>query len=223
MAAGASTGLGQVQHLVQAACAGEPRHYALARPAQVLERLVEQHDGGEEGDDAFGTQLAVLHGAGRDHDGRGDADRRHQLDGRSEDGPYEEAAAHGAEIAALLGAELLLFVALHPEGLHDADALERLVEQREQGADLFLSAGGDALEAFREAHDGIDGDGYRDEGEEGEAPVERDADAEQHDHLQAVPQVGRETVGDGELDGRHVGGEAREQIARGGPREKGGR
>src|SRR5439155_14912594 len=47
-----------------------------------------------------------------------------------------------------------------------------------------------------------------------EAAVERDGYAEKHQDLEAVAQVRREPVGDRELDGGDVAGEARQQIPR---------
>src|SRR5258708_5498008 len=54
-------------------------------------------------------------------------------------------------------------------------------------------------------------------------PGERDRHRQEHEHLKSVAQVRGEPVGHGEFHRRHVGGEAREQVARGGAGEVRGR
>ena len=96
------------------------------------------------------------------------------------------------------------------------------MDQRVQGPDLRLSPRRDLLQPPGEPDDGYDRQRHGHEREQRETPIERDGHAEQDQDLEAVPQVRGESVGDRELDGGDVAGEACQQISRGAASEERG-
>src|SRR5205085_5377972 len=52
--------LGLVEHLEEPLGTGKTLRHSLARAAEVLEWLVQEHDGGEKGDDPLGLESAQL-------------------------------------------------------------------------------------------------------------------------------------------------------------------
>ena len=203
-----------VQDFPEAARSREPLRHALSGSAQRLERRVQEDDRRQERDHPIRLQVARRDRSRREDDGRGDADRRHDLQRGREDRAHEEAAPHRREKAVLAGGKFVPLVPLHPKRLHDAYALQGLVQERVEGADLGLPPRGDLLQPPGEPDDGKDRERNGDERQQRQPPVESDGDAEQDQNLKTIAQVRGEAVGDGELHRRHVACEAREKIAR---------
>src|SRR5205814_1532077 len=118
---------------------------------------------------------------------------------------------HRREKAVLAGGKFVPLVPLHPKRLHDAYALQGLVQERVEGAELGLPPRGDLLQPPGEPADGKDRERNGDERQQRQPPVESDGDAEQDQNLKTIAQVRGEAVGDGELHRRHVACEAREE------------
>ena len=138
-------------------------------------------------------------GAGQEGDGDG-GEGEHFEDGVGEGVDLGDADAFSVE-ALGFEEEASAFVAFHGVRLDEADSLEAFLEDFIDVGHALQGAADGAFEGFADAVGGESGDGYDDEGEAGEAPVEPEGAGEEADDAKGLSdhlgEEGVEALGDG--------------------------
>ena len=192
--------------------AGEPLLDRVVRAHELLERLVEQRDGHEEGDECTGLATLREHALTAVPEDAGDRDAREHLGDRHR---AQAARPHvQPEYLLVLRMEPVLLVFLLAERLHDAVALDVLVQHAVQPPGGLLLTAAVLPRPAGEEPDRQSGDGEEREREQRQDPVHVDRRADETDQRRRVLKDRLERVGERAADQDGVGGDPRDDLSR---------
>ncbi len=182
-------------------------------PRQALDRRVHREERGQERDERAGGQVVVADRPAAVEEGADEREAADALHQGGQDGGRPRDPHVDAEEARRGAAEPRDLEALHAEGLHHAEARDRLLEDL---GDVLPAAQGGLVrraQALAEAEKGAERERHAEEGEDGELPVRVEEHDEVADDREAFLEQVAGQLRDRGLDLLDVGGDVAHQRA----------